>query len=108
MDASPVDRLQMFGIPLTGGTNTFDGLFSADASGSMAKDWLLPWVYYGYTGSGQLIIHNTLYAVMRGETLGAGQAPLLSSMIVENFRFGDGLRLRVANDDFWLPRWRSA
>jgi hypothetical protein len=92
MDASAEDRLQMFGIPLTGGTNTFDGLFSADPSGSMAKDWLLPFVYYGYTGSGQLIVTNTLYSVMAGETVGRGQAPLKSSMIVEDFTFGGGFK----------------
>jgi hypothetical protein len=92
MDASSEDRLQMFGIPLTGGTNTFDGLFSADSTGTLAKDWLLPFVYYGYTSSGQLIVHNTLYSVMAGETVGRGQAPLKSAMIIENFTFGDGFK----------------
>jgi RTX calcium-binding nonapeptide repeat (4 copies)/Lipase (class 3) len=87
MDAGKEDLLQMFGVPLTGGTNIFMGLIAA-GDGSLAQDWLMPWVYYGYTKSGQLIVHSTLSGMVNGGGLRAGSNLLATSMIVENYHFG--------------------
>lgn len=55
MDAGKSDRLQLFGLPLVGGTNS--NLFYGIAlEKGMARDFLLPWVTYGMTESGQLLV----------------------------------------------------
>jgi hypothetical protein len=87
MDAGKEDLLQMFGVPLTGGTNIFMGLIAA-GDGSLAQDWLMPWVYYGYSTSGQLIVHSTLSGMVNGGSLRTGSDVLATSMIVENYHFG--------------------
>ncbi len=54
MDAEEHDILQMFGVPLTGGSNS---LYGAVANfGSTVRDFVLPFVTYGATPSGQLLI----------------------------------------------------
>jgi len=74
MDAEPGDRLQMFGIPLTGG-------FSHSAAGDgQAIDWFLPWVRYAYTGADQLI-------VSWGDPTGV-QDVLTTAMVVNSYDFG--------------------
>jgi hypothetical protein len=74
MDAEPHDRLQMFGIPLTGG---FGG-----ADYGVAMDWVLPFVFYGLTGANQLLVNWFGFGGGDGEDL------LDTTMVVENFDFG--------------------
>ncbi len=57
MDAGKNDLLQMYGVTLTGGTNSAYGL--AANYGNNVKDWLLPFVRYGATDGGQLLIYTT-------------------------------------------------
>ena len=71
MDAEEHDILQMYGVPLTGGSNSLFGFESY--SSDLAKDFLLPFVFYGASTSGQLLIFSTF-----------GDAP----MVVENYKYG--------------------
>ena len=80
MDARQNDILQLFGWPLTGGTNTLTGLPGEDG---LAIDWTVWTTFYGYTDSGQLIIYNSL-----ADSLGIGPEGLKGQMIVEEFDFG--------------------
>ncbi|MDO9174321.1 MAG: hypothetical protein Q7V62_05910, partial [Actinomycetota bacterium] len=76
MDAEQHDRLQMFGIPLTGGWGVQDG------ETDFVVDWLLPFVRYGYSSADQLI-------VSWGDPHGlAGDDLLSTAMVVNNFKFG--------------------
>ena len=77
MDAQTNDILQLFGWPLTGGTNTLTGLPGKDG---LAIDWTSWTTFYGYTDSNQLIIYNSLAA-----SLDIGPAGLKGQMIVEDF-----------------------
>ncbi len=70
-DAGKNDILQMYGVPLTGGTNTAYGTVAN--YGANVKDWLLPFVGYAATDGGQLLI-STRWA--RGP------------MVVENYDYG--------------------
>lgn len=81
MDAQPNDQLQLFGLPLLGGSNSVAGVYAGD--GSLAIDWLLPFVFYGYTVGGQLLVFNSLF-----HSLGIGPEGLEGTMIVENYDFG--------------------
>ncbi|CAN7688252.1 tandem-95 repeat protein [Mesorhizobium sp. LjRoot246] len=81
MDAQPNDLLQMFGFPLLGGSNSIAGIPAGD--GSLAIDWLFPFVFYGYTDGNQLLVINTLFAA-----LGIGPAGLQGVMVVEDYDFG--------------------
>ncbi|WP_280514010.1 calcium-binding protein, partial [Stappia taiwanensis] len=76
MDAQPNDILQMFGFPLLGGTNSVVGLSVGD--GSLAMDWMFPFVFYGASTSGQLLVYNAIT-----DALGLG-----GIMVVENYDFG--------------------
>ena len=80
MDAQQNDILQMFGWPLSGGTNSKTGLPGVD---TMANDWSVWSVFYGYTDSKQLIIYDSLLA-----ELGIGPAGFEGKVIVEDFDFG--------------------
>ncbi len=73
MDAEPGDRLQMFGIPLTGG-------FSQFADEGQAIDWVLPFVRYAYTTAGQLI-------VSWGNPRNVSDV-LTTAMVVNSYEFG--------------------
>ncbi|MEZ5697137.1 MAG: hypothetical protein R3E18_12110 [Sphingomonadaceae bacterium] len=48
MDAGKNDRLQMFGLPIIGGSNAV--LFGAGLEKNTARDWVLPFITYGLTG----------------------------------------------------------
>ncbi|WP_298303281.1 tandem-95 repeat protein, partial [uncultured Erythrobacter sp.] len=58
MDAGQNDRLQLFGIPLVGGTN--EQLFGRSLEKDTARDFFIPWVTYGLTSSGQLLIESAV------------------------------------------------
>ncbi len=90
MDAQQNDILQMFGWPLTGGTNTLTGLPGVDG---FAIDWTVWSTFYAYTDANQLIIFNALAYI-----LGIGPEGLKGQMIVENFDFGGTLGT-VTNPD---------
>ena len=85
MDAQPNDRLSMFGIPLVGGTNLFLG------DSNEAYDWLLPFVRYGKTTSGQLIVSF-------GRIEGSDDV-LSHSTVVNNFDEGG-----ASDDDYVIGR----
>jgi hypothetical protein len=79
MDAKPNDVLQFFGLPMLGGTNTVAGIYAGD--GSLAMDWLMPFVFYGYSQGGQLLIYNALMA-------NVGPDDMKGRMVVEKYDFG--------------------
>jgi hypothetical protein len=81
MDAQPNDLLQLFGLPLLGGTNTYAGVPFSD--GSFAVDWLFPFVFYGRTDGNQLLVINALSAAMD-----IGPKDMKGVMVVENYDFG--------------------
>ena len=87
MDAGKEDILQFFGLPLTGGTNTILGLPTKQTK--WAYDWVLPFVRYGLSDSNQLIVQSWLGNVVNHQLRPADEV-LKSSMIVENFDFGEG------------------
>ena len=80
MDAGEEDILQLFGWPLTGGSNTLTGMIGLDG---LAIDWTSWTTFYGYSESNQLIIFNALAYAMN-----IGPAGLRGQMIVEDFTFG--------------------
>ena len=86
-DAGHEDILQFFGLPLTGGTNTILGLPTKQTK--WAYDWVLPFVRYGLSDSNQLIVQSWLGNVVNHQLRPADEV-LKSSMIVENFDFGEG------------------
>ncbi len=79
MDARPNDILQFFGIPMLGGTNSVAGVYAGD--GALAMDWLMPFVFYGYSEGGQLLIYNALMA-------NVGPEDMKGIMVVEDYTFG--------------------
>ncbi len=79
MDARPNDILQFFGVPMLGGTNSVAGVYAGD--GALAMDWLMPFVFYGYSEGGQLLIYNALMA-------NVGPEDMKGIMVVENYTFG--------------------
>ncbi len=101
-DAAPNDTLQMFGMPLLGGSNYngYDalGLPLPVGEGGMAIDRLSPFVYYRLTNTGQLLIYSHLDG--RGG-FQEGDDLLSRVMVVENFDFGKtekGLSVPEAGD----------
>ncbi len=78
MDAEEQDLLTMWGVPLRGGSNTIAGFGEAYVDASIAMDWMMWFMFYGATKSGQLLITPFWEA----------EKP----MIVENFTFGEGYR----------------
>jgi Ca2+-binding RTX toxin-like protein len=83
MDADSEDILQLFGVPLTGGTNS---LFGFEAwSQDIAWDWKLPFMWYGLTSSDQLLVGSLLPSLWANEPDGG----LLNTvMVVEDYSFG--------------------
>ncbi len=81
MDAGPEDILEMFGLPLLGGSNSVAGIYAGD--GSMAIDWLFWFVFYAYTNSGQLIVYNAI-----ADALDIGPDGLEGIQVVEDYHFG--------------------
>ena len=90
MDAGKEDILQLFGLPLTGGTNSIFGIPTGQTK--LAFDWLLPFVFYGFSKSKQLIVYSAFSDILDGSFDGivGGEKALSSSMLVENFDFGEG------------------
>ena len=84
-DARPNDILQLFGIPLLGGSNAIGGRYVGN--GSLAMDWINWTMFYGVTDSGQLLIIN---AVAQALGIGAREGDPFPAgvMIVENYDFG--------------------
>ncbi len=78
MDAEEEDLLTMWGVPLRGGSNSIMGFGEAYVDASIAMDWMMWFMFYGATKSGQLLITPFWEA----------EKP----MIVENFPFGEGYR----------------
>ena len=90
MDAGKEDILQLFGLPLTGGANTIAGLAIKDTR--YAYDWVVPYIRYSVAGSGdhqQLIVELRLGQILN-KKIRSAEETLKSSMIVENFDFGEG------------------
>jgi hypothetical protein len=86
MDAGPEDSLQFFGLPLTGGTGV-----KHETGEQWAYDWALPFIRYGLSESGQLIVQSSLSNILNHTLRSApGNEILRSSMIVENFDQGEG------------------
>ncbi|AVX03475.1 iron-regulated protein FrpA [Maritalea myrionectae] len=83
MDAQPNDILQMFGLPLLGGSNFGIG------NGGLAIDWLNPTVFYGATKSGQLLVISAIELAM-DKAMGVPKDQQLekSAMVVENYDYG--------------------
>ena len=82
MDAKPNDLLEMFGFPLLGGSNSVLGLGGV-GDGSLAMDWLFPFVFYGYTTGNQLLVVNLI-----AMALGIGPDDMEGIMVVEDYDFG--------------------
>ncbi len=85
MDAGKNDRLQLFGLPMVGGSNAL--YYGVGLERAVARDFLLPWVTYGVTESGQLLVEASF-----GEQLNPamGEDAILEvAMVVENWDPGD-------------------
>ena len=97
-DAEKNDLLELFGIPLGGGTNLpFAGgadaasmmiFLKSIAQNSIAMDWSLPFIFYGVSKSGQLLVYNQVY-----DKVGIGDASQYPGLIpgvviVEDYDFG--------------------
>lgn len=88
MDAEKDDILQMYGVPLTGGSNSLFG-FEAYSS-QWAWDMLLPFVFYARTASNQLVVTSLIHDITGwNEEFPEIPSPLHMSMIVENFEWGE-------------------
>ena len=83
-DAQPNDILQMFGIPLTGGTNAAAGLVRV-GDGSLAVDFFNWVTFYGVTNSGQLLVINTIANLLG---IGPGGDFPDGVQVVEDYDFG--------------------
>ena len=92
MDAGREDHISYFGLPITGGTNlptiggslfSLMGFLSTIAQGSIAMDWINPFVFYGVSKSGQLLIVDAITAA-----LGVGPDDMKGLMVVEDYDFG--------------------
>ncbi len=77
MDAGAEDLLQMYGVPLTGGFGTE----------KLAYDWMMPWVSYGLSQSGQLLVFSRLSGGVPSYNA-PGDDILKSAMVVEKYDFG--------------------
>ncbi|HOV04586.1 MAG TPA: hypothetical protein PLG99_09270, partial [Kaistiaceae bacterium] len=107
-DAEEFDLLEMFGIPLSGGTNlpqmgadAFSNMafLQIIAQNSLAMDWIFPFIFYGRTKGGQLLVYNVL---MDTFDLGPDNTDFPQGvMVVEDFDFG-GLE-----DEDWATFARS-
>lgn len=84
-DARPNDILQIFGIPLVGGTNTVAGL-GPIGDGSLAFDFFNWSTFYARTTSGQLLVYNAIAADLG---IGPGGDFPDGVQVIENYRFGD-------------------
>ena len=85
MDAGKNDRLQLFGIPLIGGSNAL--YYGIGLERAVARDYLLPWVTYGLTESGQLLVEASVGANLNSSQNNA--AILDIAQVVENWDKGD-------------------
>jgi len=85
MDAGKNDRLQLFGLPLVGGSNAL--YYGVGLERAVARDWLLPWVTYGMTEAGQLLIEAS-FGKQLNPAMGA-DAILEVAQVVENWQPGD-------------------
>ena len=96
MDAEKDDILQMYGVPLTGGSNS---LFGFEAySQKIAWDFFVPFVWYGFSTANQLIVASMIHDITgANEEFPDPEGVLANSMIVENFEFGEF-------KDTWLGR----
>ncbi len=85
MDAGKNDRLQLFGFPLVGGTN--ESYFGASLEKNTARDFFLPWVTYGMTEKGQLLVDASLTGNL---SLDMSEDEILQiAQVVENWDPGD-------------------
>ena len=84
-DARPNDILQIFGIPLVGGTNSVAGL-GPIGDGSLAFDFFNWSTFYARTTSGQLLVYNAIAADLG---IGPGGDFPDGVQVIENYRFGD-------------------
>ena len=88
MDAQPNDSLEMFGIPLLGGTNAVAGYQSA-AGGGLAKDWVNWSTFYGETSSGQLFVYNPIIDMIVNAGNTRPQTRLSQVQVIEDYDFGE-------------------
>ncbi len=86
-DAGKNDRLQLFGVPLVGGTN--ESYFGASLEKGTARDFFLPWVTYGLTDSGQLLVDATTTAGADLDPDASENEILKIAQIVEKWESGD-------------------
>ena len=80
-DAQPNDILQIFGIPLVGGSNSVAGIPAGD--GSLAIDFFNWTTFYGTTTSGQLLVYNAIF-----DALDIGFEGREGVQVVEDYDFG--------------------
>ena len=97
MDAQPNDSLEIFGIPLVGGTNGTLGYLSA-SGGGLATDWLDWTTYYGQTSSDQLFVYNPLVDLIVNAGDSRPDTLLSKVQVIEDYDFG-GFR----DDAFGVP-----
>jgi hypothetical protein len=85
MDAGKNDRLQLFGLPLVGGSNAL--YYGVGLERAVARDFLLPWVTYGVTEAGQLLVEASFGAQLNPAM---GEDAILEvAQVVENWQPGD-------------------
>ena len=87
-DAQPNDILQIFGIPLVGGSNSVAGIPAGD--GSLAIDFFNWTTFYGTTTSGQLLVYNAIF-----DALDIGFEGREGVQVVEDYDFGG-----FSNEDY--------
>jgi hypothetical protein len=104
MDAGKNDRLQLFGLPLVGGSNAL--YYGIGLERAVARDFLLPWVTYGVTEAGQLLVEAS-FGEQLNPAMGA-DAILEVAQVVENWQAGDlGIEFIVKGGGDEISLFRS-